>query len=282
MPSDDPTFKNKNGQRVVVTINGGGDVAGAGGGTNQISLSAGGTERNDRSRDRLRVVRPDADSSPHPLRRQLRNGHRHLRLDQPSRPIQHGHRSRRITSMIDTFAGTPVKFELTKFGWVGAVLGGGATGARYFDMLKEADVSDLKVYVNGGTTSTGRHPKIDSVNDATNYEDGLYRAFPQYRRNHPGQPALEGHLLHRRHSQLRPSRRRLGPARSTASPPVRLYADDTGLARRTARHTTPALVEPSQPIAREFGVQVDYIGVFVGADTTASAPTGPISMPATT
>ena len=44
-PVDDPTFKNKNGQRVVVTINGGGDVAGAGGGTNQISLSAGGTER---------------------------------------------------------------------------------------------------------------------------------------------------------------------------------------------------------------------------------------------
>ena len=30
---------------MVVTINGGGDVAGAGGGQNQISLSAGGTNR---------------------------------------------------------------------------------------------------------------------------------------------------------------------------------------------------------------------------------------------
>ena len=37
---------NKNANRVVVTINGGGDASGRGGGINQISITAGGTTRN--------------------------------------------------------------------------------------------------------------------------------------------------------------------------------------------------------------------------------------------
>jgi hypothetical protein len=41
----DPGYRNKGAQRLVVTINGGGDVAGEGGGQKQISLSAGGTNR---------------------------------------------------------------------------------------------------------------------------------------------------------------------------------------------------------------------------------------------
>ncbi len=42
---DDPTYYVKNGRRATVTINGGGDLAGAGGGADQITLSAGGTNR---------------------------------------------------------------------------------------------------------------------------------------------------------------------------------------------------------------------------------------------
>ena len=43
--SEDPTYYVKNGRRVTVTINGGGDIAGLGGGQDAITLSAGGTDR---------------------------------------------------------------------------------------------------------------------------------------------------------------------------------------------------------------------------------------------
>ena len=112
IPSDDPTFKNKNGQRVVVTINGGGDAAGAGGGQNQISLSAGGTERQPiwrptRCRSTRRSLQPASAavatsewSSTSPARSR--------------RPTNMGIVRSAITSMIDTFAGTPVKLELSQ------------------------------------------------------------------------------------------------------------------------------------------------------------------------
>ena len=43
--SSDPTYHVKNGRRVTVTVNGGGDIAGAGGGQDKITLSAGGVDR---------------------------------------------------------------------------------------------------------------------------------------------------------------------------------------------------------------------------------------------
>ena len=43
--SADPTYRVKNGHRVTVTVNGGGDIAGAGGGEDKIILSAGGVDR---------------------------------------------------------------------------------------------------------------------------------------------------------------------------------------------------------------------------------------------
>ena len=42
---NDPTYQPKNAHKVTVTINGGGDVAGAGGGTDVVTYSAGGTTR---------------------------------------------------------------------------------------------------------------------------------------------------------------------------------------------------------------------------------------------
>jgi len=43
--SADPSYHIKNGRRVTVTINGGGTIAGSGGGTDKITLSAGGVDR---------------------------------------------------------------------------------------------------------------------------------------------------------------------------------------------------------------------------------------------
>ena len=61
----DPTYVNtKNANRVVVTINGGGDADGRGGGINQISLTAGGTTRSTLPKDSTRnapIVHADAE-----------------------------------------------------------------------------------------------------------------------------------------------------------------------------------------------------------------------------
>jgi hypothetical protein len=272
-PVDDPTFKSKNGQRVVVTINGGGDVAGKGGGTNQISLSAGGTDR-----------KPDLATNSVSFNQTLTaartrcGGNFGMVIDisgsiNRADPNNMNTVRAAITSMIDTFAGTPVKLELTKFGWVGEVLGGAApSGSRYFDMLKETDVSDLKVYLNGGTTSTGVvTQKIDSVNDATNWEDGLYRAF----RNSDGtiQASLPSKVIF--FTDGVPSYDRLGgvsgQSGSTALPAGVSFPDDTGLGQPNGSGYWQRSWNRANRIAREFGVQVDYIGVFVGDDTTASS-----------
>ena len=272
-PVDDPTFKSKNGQRVVVTINGGGDVAGSGGGKNQISLSAGGTER-----------KPDLATNSVSFNQTLTaartrcGGNFGMVIDisgsiNRADPTNMTTVRAAITSMIDTFAGTPVKLELTKFGWVGAVLGGVApTGSRYFDMLKETDVSDLKVFVNGGTTSTGVvAQKIDSVNDATNWEDALYRAF----RNSDGtiQASLPSKVIF--FTDGIPSYDRLGgvagQSGSTALPAGVSFPDDTGLQTPNGTGYFQRSWNRANRIAREFGVQVDYIGVFVGSDTTLSS-----------
>ncbi|MBK5331891.1 MAG: VWA domain-containing protein [Ilumatobacteraceae bacterium] len=272
-PVDDPTFKSKNGQRVVVTINGGGDVAGSGGGKNQISLSAGGTER-----------KPDLATNSVSFNQTLTaartrcGGNFGMVIDisgsiNRADPTNMTTVRAAITSMIDTFAGTPVKLELTKFGWVGAVLGGVApTGSRYFDMLKETDVSDLKVFVNGGTTSTGVvAQKIDSINDATNWEDSLYRAF----RNSDGtiQASLPSKVIF--FTDGIPSYDRLGgvagQSGSTALPAGVSFPDDTGLQTPNGTGYFQRSWNRANRIAREFGVQVDYIGVFVGSDTTLSS-----------
>ncbi|HEY0520198.1 MAG TPA: vWA domain-containing protein [Ilumatobacteraceae bacterium] len=271
-PVDDPTFKSKNGQRVVVTINGGGDVAGSGGGTNQISLSAGGTDR----QTSLATNSVSFNQSLTAARTRC-GGNFGMVIDisgsiNQADPTNMTTVRAAITSMIDTFAGTPVKLELTKFGWLGSVLGAGATGARYFDMLKETDVSDLKVYVNGGTTSTGQTvSKIDSVNDATNWEDGLYRAF----RNSDGtiQASLPSKLIF--FTDGVPNYDRLGGVSgqpgSTALPAGVSFPDDTALAQPTGGSYAQRAWNRANRVAREFGVQVDFIGVFVGSDTTASS-----------
>ncbi len=152
-PVDDPTYKDKNGQRVVVTINGGGDIAGIGGGTNQISLSAGGTERQQDLDPNAAAFAPTFTAA------RSRCGGNYGMLIDTSGSIgstNMGTVRTAVTAFINAFAGTPVKLQLVDFDTRATTLGGDpTTGARYFDMLKDSDVADLKIFVNGGTTSTG-------------------------------------------------------------------------------------------------------------------------------
>ena len=267
IPSDDPTFKNKNGQRVVVTINGGGDAAGAGGGQNQISLSAGGTER---STD---LATNSVSFNQTLTAARSRCGGNFGMIVDTSGSIGSTNMATvrsAITSMIDTFAGTPVKLEMSQFSTLATILGAGANGARYFDMLKESDVNDLKAYINGGTTSTGATPGALVSNGSTNYEDSLYRMF----RNSDGtiQASLPSKVIF--FTDGIPNFTRLGnggTSGTTALPAATPHPDDSGLAAATGGNYAQVAWNRANRIAREFGVQVDYIGVFVGTDTTASS-----------
>ena len=119
IPSDDPTFKNKNGQRVVVTINGGGDVAGAGGGKNQISLSAGGTERS------TNLATNSVSFNQSLTAARTRCGGNFGLLVDTSLSISSADMATGRTAiagtggLIDTFAGTPVKLQVDKFSYRG-------------------------------------------------------------------------------------------------------------------------------------------------------------------
>ena len=271
IPSDDPTFKNKNGQRVVVTINGGGDVAGAGGGKNQISLSAGGTERS------TTLATNSVSFNQTLTAARTRCGGNFGMVVDTSGSIGSANMSTvrtALTSMIDTFAGTPVKLEFSQFSTLAKVLGAGATGARYFDMLKESDVDDLKKYVNGGTTSASVVVPALTSTGSTNWEDALYRMF----RNTDGtiQAALPSKVIF--FTDGIPNFTRLGSGATsgtTALPAATQHPDDSALPAATGGGNYSQVAwNRANRVAREFGVQVDYVGVFVGADTTASSKLG--------
>ena len=182
-PSDttpvDPTLKNKNGQRVVVTINGGGDAGGAGGGTNQISLSAGGTER----KQNLDPI--DNSGVPPFLAARSRCGGNFALVVDVSGSIGAANMGASISGtpnwstvrgslykFIEAFQGTPVKLELVKFSDAASVLGAAAGGQMYYDMLDPTQVSTLKSLVGYPNTSGGLQS-----GGKTNWEDGFYKVF---------------------------------------------------------------------------------------------------------
>jgi hypothetical protein len=263
-PTDDPTFKSKNGQRVLVTINGGGGLADAGGGTQQISLSAGGTERS----STLATSSVSFDQTLTAARSRC-GGNYGMIIDTSGSigATNMGIVRTAISSMVDTFAGTPVKLELSQFSTLAKILGADITGTRYFDMLKESDVSDLKKYINGGTTSANVAVPALASTGATNYEDALYRMF----RKTDGtiQAMLPQKVIF--FTDGIPNYTRLNAGGTTAQPAATAFPDDTGLAVANGSDYAQVAWNRANRVAREFGVQVDFIGVFVGADTTASS-----------
>ena len=161
VPVADPGLKNKNGQRVVVTINGGGASAGAGGGQNQITLSAGGTDRE------LNLATNDLSGAPTFTAARSRCGGNFALLVDTSGSIgsQMGAVRDGISDFIDTFAGTPIKLEIVRFSATSSSLGAtGTEWVHYFDMLVDSDVAALKVLVSGLVSNGG-----------TNWEDGVFR-----------------------------------------------------------------------------------------------------------
>jgi hypothetical protein len=164
----DPGLKNKNAQRVVVSINGGGDAAGAGGGQARISLSAGGTNRE------TNLATDELTGAPSFTAARSRCGGNFGLIVDTSGSIGSDMGSLQwngtysgviggVRNFIDQFAGTPVKLQVVTFSTTSTTLG--ASGwTRYYDMLNDADVTDLKNKVAGMRANGG-----------TNWEDGFFR-----------------------------------------------------------------------------------------------------------
>jgi hypothetical protein len=157
----------KNAKRVVVTINGGGDTPGAGGGINQISITAGGTTRTVIDANSIQGAPSFAEA------RSRCGGPMALVIDESNSigssitQVKAG-----VTAFIQSLAGTPMKLEVVRFQTYSSIMGDNAAWNRYFDMTKDADVNTLLSAVSGLQGSWSTNPY-----GGTNWEEALYRTF---------------------------------------------------------------------------------------------------------
>ena len=247
----------------------GGDVAGAGGGEDRITLSAGGTDREadlgtntfsdppsfgaTRSRcgGNFAMLVDTSGSIDKP------NG-----ADQPSVPNMASVRAG-ILAFIDSFAGSPIKLEIVRFSSTASTLGavaGPTTGdgwSRYYDMLVDADVAHLKAQV-ATLTSTG----------GTNWEDGMFRVFKN--RDGTVQSTLPDTLIF--FTDGIPTRSRLDSTSSTPLAPAVVDPDDIGLPVANGGSYNQVSWNRTWRIARDYYADVDrFIGVYIGNDTTGTS-----------
>ena len=159
-----------NARQVVVTIDGGGDSAGAGGGENSVSLTAGGRTTEEIDADEFTV--------PSFVRAVSRCGGPVTLIVDDSGSIGDGNMTNvvrpGVEAFIEAFRGTPTQLQLVRFDSEATVLGPGGDWHRYMDMTDDAAVDALL-----GT--------VDSLaaGGLTNWEDAFFRTF----KNFDGTPA---------------------------------------------------------------------------------------------
>ena len=151
----------KDANRVVVSINGGGDAAGAGGGLNQISITAGGTVRQTIDANSVQGAPSFTEA------RSRCGGPMTLVVDESGSIGSSAIVSVRdsVRTFIEKLAGTPVELQIVRFDSMSSILGS-TEWQRYFDMTNQADVDALLAAV-GNLRSNG----------GTNWEDALFRTF---------------------------------------------------------------------------------------------------------
>lgn len=248
---EDPTYYVKNGRRVTVSINGGGDLAGAGGGQDTVTLSAGGTNR------QTELSTTNLSGAPTFAATRSRCGGNFGLVVDTSGSIGSNMSYVRngVTAFIDAFAGTPIKLQVVTFATTATTLGAGSSWTKYYDMLVESDVSALKSLV-AGLNSTG----------GTNWEDGMFRMF----RNSNGtvQSALPGTMIF--FTDGIPTYSRMN-ATSASSTPV-AHPDDSGLPNGTGSSYSQLSWNRANRIAREFEADLErLIGVYVGNDVNGQS-----------
>lgn len=156
----------KNANRVIVSINGGGDVAGAGGGINQVSITAGGTVRTE-------IDAKSSNGTPSFVEARSRCGGPMTLVVDESNSIGGaiGDVKKGVRTFIESLAGTPVKLQVVRFQTFSSILASGEWH-HYFDMTDQSDVNALLSAVDDlkGSWSGGSR-------GGTNWEEALYRTM---------------------------------------------------------------------------------------------------------
>ncbi len=187
----------KNARRVVVTINGGGVGDGNGGGTNQISITAGGTTRGD-------LPAKAAYQMPSLVQPRSRcGGPMVLIVDESLSLGADGVTAVRagVIDFIQALDGTPVELMIVPFNDRARALGAGNAYPdpykwhRYFNMADPAEVDLLRRLVSTDPTidgtpddvieAGGEGPGESNQTGYTNWEDAWFRTFY----NKDGSPA---------------------------------------------------------------------------------------------
>lgn len=241
----DPTYYYREGRRVSVTINGGGDISGSGGGSDQITVTAGGTRRDPN------LSTTNLSATPTFAATRSRCGGNFGVLVDTSGSISGNMSYVRsgVSAFIDAFAGTPIKLQIVRFSSTSSTLGA-TTWAKYYDMLVESDVTALKTLV-GGLSSGG----------ATNWEDGLFRMFL----NSDGtiQQTLPDTVI--LFTDGMPTYNRLN--NSSASVPATMVNDDIGLPAASGSSYNQLSWNRANRLLRVYEADLEkLIGVYVGTD----------------
>ena len=241
----DPGLQTKNAQKVTVTINGGGDGAGAGGGTSQITLSAGGTNRE-------LIDATSLQGAPSLIAARSRCGGAIALVVDESGSIGStalGQVKIAVKDFIAMFAGTPIKLMIVRFSTVANTFTETGGWSQYYDMLKDSEVTALRTKVDSLTSS-----------GSTNWEDAMFRTF--YQSNGDYQSIIPKTVVF--FTDGVPTRSRVNATSATAgtNPPARLVnypAVNGGDYNQEAFYR-------ANLIAKTFRDVTTFIGVGVGPD----------------
>ncbi len=160
----------KDANRVIVSINGGGDAAGAGGGINQVSITAGGTVRTS-------IDANSVQGAPSFTEAFSRCGGPMTLVVDESNSIGSsiGDVKAGVRRFVEALAGTPVQLQIVRFHTYGSVLGS-SDWHRYFNMTDEADVNTLLASIDD---LRGSWSSSSARNGGTNWEEAMFRTFFQ-------------------------------------------------------------------------------------------------------
>ncbi len=246
----------KDANRVIVSINGGGDVAGAGGGVNQVSITAGGTVRS-------HIEASSVQGAPTFVEARSRCGGPITLVVDESNSIGTSITDVKagVRRFVEALAGTPVQLQVVRFHTTSSVLGS-SQWHEYFDMTDQADVNTLLASISDLRGSWSTNPS-----GGTNWEEALFRTF--YKAD--------------------------GTTAATIPDSVVFFTDGVPTFDRLVQRTTPGVIpaEPAAPglpwavstgsaysqvafrradfIANKYRRSVRFIGVGVGSGITQSS-----------
>ena len=154
----------KDANRVVVTINGGGNSDGAGGGINQISITAGGTSRDEIEADSVFNAPTFTEARSRcggPLTLIIDDSNSISTTDITT--VRDG-----VVEFAEALAGTPTQVQVVRFDSTASALGTSGW-TRYYDMTDASDVAEL-TNPSGAVTAIAK-------GGGTNWEDAWFRTF---------------------------------------------------------------------------------------------------------